>query len=223
MTPRLPLPVLSIQGLLLTATLLCCTVLPARAENAFQGFSLGAQASAMKASSKVTISEGSDKTPYKMDDSSQAITWQAGYNLGLGERFVLGLSGSYRSGVTPAGSSPVGEDIPLDVELSDMRIFSVEPGYALSPHTLVYGKFAYSSVRADIVVEAKDSKFGTTLKGAGFGAGLRHLLTPYLYVQVEFLQLDYASKTLSVPDEHEVRLPVKASTTSASIGLSFLF
>lgn len=224
MKPHLPCPTWSAKTTGMFATLLACVALPAYAESGFQGFNLGAQVSFMNASSELSFSDDDDGVfRYKMGAPSQTINLQAAYSLTLGEQTVLSIGGSYQPGITPAGSSPVGEGVPLDFELHGIRVFYVEPGYAIHPTTLVYGKFAYSTTKATLVINGGEEKLSTTLEGYGFGAGLRHLLTPFLYLQIEFLQLDYTKKSLTVPGEDDVSLPIKAGTTSANIGLGLQF
>lgn len=225
MTPHLPRPVLTTPKAGLITALLACTALPIYAQSEFQGASLGGQVSFMNASTDLTIPDDDGNYHYEFGAASQSINLQAAYSLAFGKQTVLSIGASYRPGPTPAGSGPIGENIPMELELRNMWTAYVEPGYAIHPNTLIYGKFAYSSTKAVLAINGDDGpqELSTTLNGYGFGAGLRYLLTPSLYFQIEFLQLGYPGKDLKVPDDDDVRVPIKAGATTANIGLGLQF
>lgn len=181
----------------------------ASAQSGFTGWSIGGNLNFMTSSTE--LSGGGDKI--KFGEPSQTLSVQGAYGFDLGNKFVLSVGGSYGLTEADAGGFTVAGDT-YSLKLKNMFTVYVEPGYAISNNSLLYGKLATVSAKGE---EKFNNISGSeTFTGFGFGAGFRHLLDKNLYVQVEFMQLGFSSKDVQ-------GATYKPSATTANFGLGYKF
>ncbi len=180
----------------------------AQAQSNFKGWSIGVNANFLTASSELS---GGGAT-LKLGESSQTIGLQGAYSFQLGNSGVLSIGATYNSDAKAGSASMSGSSYELKVK--DMYSVYVEPGYAVSNNALLYAKLSMLSAKGE---ERLNSFSGSeTFSGTGFGAGFRHLLNKNLFVQVEFQQMNFDSKTVGTAS-------YKPSATMAAIGLGYKF
>lgn len=171
----------------------------------FGGFSLGLNANFVSSATERTTGGATTK----LGEGTQTAGLQGAYGFSMGANGALGLGLTYSLGDVKGGSMA-----GTEFKGKDMYSVYVEPGYALSNSTLLYGKLAY------LAMKGEQSSGGVTssenFDGLGYGAGARALLSRNLYLQVEFMQSDYNKKAISGVD-------YKPSGTVGSIGLGYKF
>lgn len=175
----------------------------------FAGFSVGVNLDF--ASSSAEIHTGGLSA--KVGDTSQNVSLQAAYGFDLGDHAVLGLGLTYSLGYLKSGSLPIAG---TNVEWRNNDMFSAyfEPGYALNNATLLYAKIAYVGAKGERV---STSPIGSqNYYGVGYGAGARALLSKRLYLQVEFMQSEYAERPID-------GIPYRPTSTTGSLGIGFKF
>ncbi len=177
--------------------------------SAFTGFSVGANANTTTTSTELSGSGNH----VKVGDSSQHVSLQAAYGLALGTNVVLGLGATYALGDIKMASGS-GGGFNGTVKGKDAYSLYLEPGYAISNSTMVFGKLAYLSVKAEGVSGGLTSS--KDFNGIGYGIGVRHKLNKNLFVQGEFLQSDYRRETVS-------GISAKPSSTTGSVGIGYQF
>jgi hypothetical protein len=106
----------------------------------FTGFSIGANANV--STSATEIRNGNNSVD--MGKSSQDVGLQAAYGFALGNNYVLGLGATYGLGDLKYGSASAG-GVRANLKGKDAYSIYLEPGYAISNSTLVYGKVATSA------------------------------------------------------------------------------
>lgn len=186
-----------------------CLASAANAQSNFTGWSVGGNLNFM--TTKTELADGGDNV--KFGDTSQTVSLQAGYGFDLGNKVVLSVGGTYNLGKADAGGYSISGD-NLDYKFKNLYTLYVEPGYVAGSNTLLYGKLAHASVKGE---ETFNGTSGSdNFSGVGFGAGVRHMLDKNLYLQVEFLQVNFSSKTVQ-------GVNYKPSATSANIGFGWKF
>lgn len=90
----------------------------------------------------------------------------------------------------------------------------VEPGLLVSDKTLAYGKLSYDSAKAVVTEEREESK---SIKGTGFGFGIRTMIDKTSFVQVEVKQIGFRS--IDVLDGTSAK--AKASIGTIGFGMKF--
>ncbi|MDO9278272.1 MAG: outer membrane beta-barrel protein [Polaromonas sp.] len=174
----------------------------------FTGFSAAANANASTSSTEVR--NGSNYVD--MGKSSQDVSLQAAYGFAMGNNYVLGLGATYALGDLKSGSVTVG-DFNANLKGKDAYSLYLEPGYAISNSTLVYGKLAYLSMKG----EAGGSIHGSEdFSGVGYGVGIRHKLNKNLFLQGEIAQADYSHETIG-------GTMFKPSSTTGTVGIGYQF
>lgn len=174
----------------------------------FTGFSAGVNANF--ADSKAEYSGTNvGPTAVKSNKSDQNASLQGQYGFGISDKFVVGLGVTYGIGELKAGTVS-----GVDSKTKDMYTVNLEPGYVVTPSTLVYAKVAYASAK----VESSGGAIASAnLTGNGYGIGFRTMLTPKLYLQGEYVQTSYDKKNVAAG------VDVKADTGVASIGVGYNF
>ncbi len=172
--------------------------------NGFTGFSAGANANASTSSTEVRSGNGYAD----MGKSSQDVSLQAAYGFAMGNNYVLGLGATYGLGDLKYGTS----GIPGAGNLKGKDAYSIylEPGYAISNSTLVYGKLAYLSMKGEVSGASED------FSGVGYGVGIRHKLNKNLFLQGEITQSEYSDETM-------LNTTYKPSGTTGTVGIGYQF
>lgn len=200
------------------ALLLTCDS-SAHAQSEFSGPSLGAQVDFMNTSTELTF----DGAPYSYGAPSQTLRLQTAYGLSLGPETLLNLGASTQLGDVDGGRTILNES-ETEITLSRGTALYVEPAYAIHPDTVLYGKFALIRAQVELAVNDDDpSRLERKLKGQGFGLGVRHLLAPSLYLQIEFMQMNYDKTRITSKDDPDAGLPLGIDATSANVGLGLQF
>ncbi|MDF3823235.1 outer membrane beta-barrel protein [Leptospira sp. 96542] len=194
----------------------------AQAQTEFQGFKLGGQISFLNASANILAGNST----LGFGAPGQAYQLQGAYSLALGPRASLNIGASCQLGETDLGRTTVdlSEGTSAGIKLRRGIAAFVEPGYALHPDTQLYGKLSLLQTEARLAIQDNDDnpRVDGTFRGYGFGLGVRHLLTPRLYLQFEFEQANYNESRLNgVGNDEGLRL--KLDTTRANLGLGLQF
>ena len=145
---------------------------------------------------------------------------------GLGKQNMIGsLSGDYGigwdndkvvlvGGKWDMGNTTIAEIGP--VKLSEKRHYSVfvAPGVVLSNKTLAYGKLSYHSAKG--YIEAGSEELSDSIKGIGYGVGIRTHLSGNWYLNVEAGKVSYSDKDIG-------SAKATTGTTYGLVGFSYKF
>jgi len=181
----------------------------AHAQSSFAGWSVGGNLNFMTSSTE--ISGGGNNI--KFGDASQTLSVQGAYSFDMGNKFVLSVGGTYSLSDADAGSAAI-TGATYKLKMKNMYTIYVEPGYAANPNSLLYGKLAMANVKGEETINNVSGS--ENFSGFGFGAGFRHMLDKNLYVQVEFMQVNFDSKSVAGGN-------YKPSATTANFGFGYKF
>ena len=176
----------------------------------FEGFSVGINGSSSSVSTEATGTGVSGK----FGDSSENFSLQAAYGVSMGGNGVLGVGGTYTLADFNAGNIASGS-ANVSLKGKDMYSLYVEPGFLVSPSTLIFAKAAYISMKGETSgsgVPAGSENFD----GLGYGAGVRMSFGKTAFWQFELTQSDYNAKNISA-------LSLKPSAFNRTIGIGFRF
>lgn len=187
-----------------------CNLAHADTKN-FEG--LSANIGAYAVNSSIAMDFGGGTTIEGLGKSSYAVDVSVDYGIAISSDTVLLVGGSYGLSDPSAFSVAAnGLDGSLDAG-SRMSLFAA-PGVLLSDKVLAYGKLAYVSTKPK-----GTGDFGSSTKthsGFGYGGGVRILLSPNTYVNLEAMSNDYGSKTYD-----GTTLGAKALFAGVAVGYKF--
>lgn len=169
-----------------------------------------------------------------------------GYSRNVSGKFNIAANAFYNFGTDKSGTlSFVGGAVSLDAKLKNVWGISIEPGYYFSDNTLGYVKLGYQQGDVKLqgnldlsLIPALSSDFtgyaNTKSKGSAFlyGFGIKHLLTPNVYIGADFTRADYSNEKLSGTygsGDFEATIPSalsinsKATQTSGLVTLGYKF
>jgi opacity protein-like surface antigen len=184
----------------------------AQAQN-FGGFSLGANVDMNATHTETTISG-------TFINGVGQQTWggsvQAAYAFVASEPLLVSLGATYSLADIDALklSSPSGTAL---LKLKNAHSVYVEPGFAVSDKTLAYAKLSYEAgtLHGESSSAAAVSK---DVHGAGFGIGLRTMVSKNLYLQAEARRVNYDSARFEGDTSD-----FKTSLTVGTVGLGYRF
>jgi opacity protein-like surface antigen len=146
----------------------------------------------------------------KLKKSEAAPSIGIGYNFALDAHTTMGIKYSFD---TKNGEYGVSSD--KEVKEKSHYAIAVEPGYAVSDKTLVFGILAYHKGNAEYI--AAESSMGSAhLTGFGYGVGAKYALANHLFLIGEVQKIDYTSKTI-------VGSIIKPAATVLALGVGYHF
>ena len=168
-----------------------------------------------------------------------------GYSRNVSGKFNLAANAFYNFGNNKSGTLSVVEGIArLDAKLKNVWGISIEPGFYFSDNTLGYVKLGYQEGDIKLSGNLDTSNIdllpdfngyaNTKSKGGAFlyGFGIKHLLTPNIYIGADVTRADYSNERLSgtfgsgdfdAPIPSELLINSKATQTSGLVTLGFKF
>jgi opacity protein-like surface antigen len=177
--------------LIAAVAVLGCNLAHADAKN-FEG--LSANIGAYAVNSSITSDLGGGNTVDGLGKGSYAVDVSVDYGIALSSDTVLLLGGSYGLSDPTAFNVDAG-GLEGSLKAGKRMSLFAAPGVLLSDKVLAYGKLAYVSTKPN---GTGDFAFGSSAKthsGFGYGGGVRILLSPNTYVNLEAMNNDYGSKT----------------------------
>ena len=176
----------------------------------FEGFSGGLKLSAGGLKEKYNP----DRFTHSQADFTSGSSVQAQYGLSLGPRLVMGFGAVVSVADYPTSSASAGSS--LKYKAANQYTINFEPGYTLTPNALVYGKLAYHNLDDGLSGVPQATTSMLNLSGVGYGLGIRSMLTPSIYVQFEYQQLDFDKY-------NHLSTDLKLNNNQSSIHLGYKF
>ena len=93
----------------------------------------------------------------------------------------------------------------------------MEPAF-VNENTAFYGKLAYIATKGEL--EAAGLKGSADLTGTGYGVGIRTLLDKNIYLQVEFMDNKFKSKTITI---NANSINIEPAGTVGTVGIGYKF
>ncbi|MDQ8755255.1 outer membrane beta-barrel protein [Sphingosinicella sp. LHD-64] len=164
------------------------------------------------------------------DDDAIAYGAEIGYDLQLGDNFVIGAYGGLDFSQAELCGEVLGDDLGC-VETGRNLTAGLRAGFVLGESVLVYAKGGYSNGRLrfdyDGDVEDDDNDlvaFNRNRGGYHLGGGFEVALNPNLYVKAEYVYTDYGSFDYAFGDEDDpLTARIGANRHQALAGIGFRF
>lgn len=141
---------------------------------------------------------------------------QAAYGIALSPESVLSVGATYGLTNDKAGGY-VDTNETGNLKLKKQLSIYVEPGYLVTPETLVYGKVSYESATDDVTSSVPANSDSADIKGVGLGFGVRTMIDKNWFAQAEYKQTKFDKKLSNAG----TNLDVKNSVVSVGIGYRF--
>jgi opacity protein-like surface antigen len=167
-------------------------------------------------SSNTSVS-GNSQSFSNITKSEISPTVSLGYAFPIDSHWLVGLQANYELKKGEFGNGTSGTQ-NIAIEQKDHFSIAVEPGYALSNRTLLFGILAYHSTRAtlDATGAPNEAKGSATLSGFGYGFGAKYALTEHFFGVVDFQRVNYNSATIE-------GYKFKPNTNTVALGIGYHF
>lgn len=163
------------------------------------------------------------------DDDGVNYGVELGYDLQLGENFVVGAYGGVDFSQAELCSEIVGDDRGC-VEAGRNLTAGLRAGFVLGDSVLVYAKGGYSNgrLRVDYDGDVEDDdnellELNRNRSGYHFGGGFEVALSRNLYVKADYTYTDYSGFTYTDPEDEDLTARFGASRHQALAGVGFRF
>jgi len=191
---------------------MACALLANAQSSKFDGASIGLNMNNSTLAAK--YSEGGDS--FTLGETSTNANIQGAYSFSLSEQALFSIGGTYALGEIKAGSVNT-PTVRLTGRAKNFYSIYVEPAF-VNENTAFYGKLAYIATKSELVVAGL--KGSADLTGTGYGVGIRTLLDKNIYLQVEFMDNKFKSKTITI-DANPVNIEPAGTVGTVGIGYKF--
>lgn len=196
--------------ILLAIALSVVSINASAASSNFEGFYIGASASALKLDAKL---KSTDPTIKFSDGDSTSL----GVNLGYGT-----VNGSFYVGAEAALRNNYGkaEDSTglIKVEGKQGWDLSILPGYLINQTTLIYGRIGITSINGEMTIPVLSLSGSEDMDGMICGLGLQKAFTENLSGKIEYTHVT-ASKSFNELGGYKI----EGEATGASVGIQYTF
>lgn len=169
----------------------------------------------------------------KDDEDGAAYGVEVGYDMQIGDSFVVGAYG----GVDLSDSNICSELVEDDLACAELgRTFTagVRAGVPIGKNSLIYAKGGYSNGKLDLtydpdVTDNDDEEpgeiaaFSEKRDGYHLGAGAEVGITSSIYAKLEYVYTDYGSDSYLLDEEEEASVDVQSDRHQVLVGLGLRF
>ena len=192
----------------------------------FEGASIAAYASTVGATVDGSLTNSNNEvTTGTIGKNTPIAGLDLAYTMSSGSNGFVGLGATYvpMKAKFGAGNSSGTPTVANNGEIKDHYSVYIQPGYAITKDSALYGKVSYN--HADFTITgANVSRQPGNLEGWGYGVGLKTFLTPNAFVQVEASYTEYdtlkATETANSTTSTVTGKP-KISAGTVTIGYKF--
>ena len=124
-------------------------------------------------------------------ESSTNGSIQGAYSFALNDSGLFSVGATYALGDLKAGSISTSS---ITIKAKNLYTIYAEPAF-VNGNTAFYGKLAYIATKG--VLTSSSTTNSTNFSGTGYGVGIRTLVDKNLYLQVEFMNSNFSSKTVN--------------------------
>jgi hypothetical protein len=186
---------------LLTVVVATVACVAASAQTAnFEGFSGALNLNRFSSGTKVT-NNNNNNFYINYGGQSWNGSIQAAYGFSLNTSSVVSFGATYTFGSIDGGGEDLGQGIS-NFRAKNASSLYVEPGFLVSEKTLVYGKLSYESAKGSGAF-LDTPEYSKTIKGAGFGIGVRTMIDKKTFIQVEFKEVSYGTVDMGNGDRYK--------------------
>ncbi len=148
---------------------------------------------------------------FALGESSNNASIQGAYSFALSENGLLSVGATYALGELKAGSITGAGTVTA----KNLYTVYVEPAYVIGVAS-IYAKLAYLNTKGTSTDSTDGTSASETFTGTGYGVGARMLLNKNAYLQVEFMNAKFDSKTVD-------SVAAKPGGTIGTVGIGYKF
>lgn len=167
------------------------------------------------------------------DDDGVAYGVEIGYDMQIGDSFVVGAYGGVDLSDSNICIGLVEDDLAC-TELGRTFTAGVRAGMPIGSNSLIYAKGGYSNGKLDLtydpdVTDNDDEEpgeiaaFSEKRDGYHLGAGAEVGITSSIYAKLEYVYTDFGSDSYLLDEEEEISIDAKSSSHQALVGLGLRF
>jgi hypothetical protein len=175
----------------------------------FSGLSVGINGNFSTAATELSYSTVSAN----VGDTSQNLALQASYGIVMGSTSILSIGGTYALNDLKAGTATF-SSTTASLKAKNIYTIHIEPGTLINRDTLLYAKLAYAGTKGEASLNSSTSS--SDFNGVGYGAGSRIMMDKSLFLQIEFMQLNFNSISIS-------GATFKPNSTLGTVGFIYKF
>jgi hypothetical protein len=198
----------------------------------FAGPSISLSGAFVAGDVKTTADDGTESASADVGKSSIIPGVDLSYGIPLDNNFLLNLGATYDLSKTNLGTAIANlevsgalETFTEKVTIKDHFSLYIQPTYAFSSSSAVFGKLSYNFAKGSLTETSTvptSFTLSRNIEGFGYGVGLKSLLTNNLYVQVEAGIDEYDKKTGTDTDNSTTyTFKPKVVTGKMNIGYKF--
>jgi opacity protein-like surface antigen len=135
---------------------------------------------------------------------------QGAYSFALSEKGLFSVGATYAMGDLKAGSV---SSSSFTIKAQNLYTVYVEPAYVIGT-TAIYGKLAYIGTK--VASTGSTTSITENFTGTGYGFGVRTMLDKNIFMQVEFMNAKFNSKTIDSES-------VEPGGTVGTVGIGYKF
>ena len=143
-------------------------------------------------------------------ESSTNGSIQGAYSFALSESGLFSVGATYALGDLKAGSI---SSSSVTAKAKNIYTIYAEPAI-VNGNTAFYGKLAYIGAKG--AVKGTSTTYTSDFSGIGYGVGIRTLMDKNMYVQVEFMNLNFNIETVN-------STTVEPDGTTGTVGIGYRF
>lgn len=167
------------------------------------------------------------------DDDGVAYGVEIGYDMQIGDSFVVGAYGGVDLSDSNICTGLVEDDLAC-TELGRTFTAGVRAGVPIGSNSLIYAKGGYSNGKLDLTYDpditdnddeepGEIAAFSEKRDGYHLGAGAEVGITSSIYAKLEYVYTDFGSGSYLLDEEEEISIDVKSSSHQALVGLGLRF
>lgn len=167
------------------------------------------------------------------DDDGVAYGVEIGYDMQIGDSFVVGAYGGVDLSDSNICTGLVEDDLTC-AELGRTFTAGVRAGVPIGSNSLIYAKGGYSNGKLDLtydpdITDNNDEEpveiaaFSEKRDGYHLGAGAEVGITSSIYAKLEYVYTDFGSGSYPLDEEEEISIDIKSSSHQALVGLGLRF
>jgi hypothetical protein len=200
----------------------------------FAGPSISLSGAFVAGDVRTTADDGTESASSDVGKSSIIPGVDLSYGIPLDNNFLLNLGATYDLSKTNLGTAIANlEDNAGDLQtytekvtIKDHFSLYIQPTYAFSSSSAVFGKLSYNFAKGSLTETSTDGPTSFTLsrniEGFGYGVGLKSLLTNNLYVQVE-AGIDEYDKTTGTDTSNSTTYTFKPKVVTGKMNIGYKF
>lgn len=187
--------------------------------------------------SKISRPAGTyNNTSNAKDINGAAANLSAGYNLGISDKFILGIGATYFPGASATSGLSITTYLPANSTSTTTGVYNVRnvynlflsPGYAIDKERLAYAKVGYAGATISANAPSGINAFSNQnikLNGVSMGLGYKQMITESIYLlgEANYAIFSPTNVTVVTNSGAAVNTNIKGNGLDLIVGVGYRF